>query len=306
VDWLEISVRVPPEGVEPVSEIFREIGTGGVVIEDPAVILQYATRTHPDEWAVPTAAGEGFPLVKGYLPVEKGLPDRVEEFKNSLNLLGLSPTPEIITRVMSEEDWSNAWKAYYKPVRVGRRLVIKPSWEEYHSLEGELVIEIDPGMAFGCGTHITTSLCLGLLEKYTRPGMTVYDVGAGSGILAVAAAMLGASRVVAVDIDPVACRAAAENAARNKVTAQVEVIQGNLLDLLEDGTGLIVANIIASVIAGFAPEAAGALAPGGVLIASGIIRERAAEVIAAFTAAGLTVCEQLEEGPWAALVARKN
>lgn len=305
MDWLEITVRIPPEGVELVSEIFRETGTGGVIIEDPAVILQYAAVTHPEEWAVPTTAGDGFPLVKGYLPVEKGLSGRIEEFKKSLNLLDLNPTPEIITRVVPEEDWSNAWKAYYKPVRVGMRLVIKPSWEEYHPLEGELIIEIDPGMAFGCGTHPTTSLCLGLLEKYTRPGMTVYDIGTGSGILAVAAAMLGASRVVAVDIDPVACRAASENAARNKVTAQVEVIQGNLLDLLEDGAGLIVANIIASVIAGFAPEAAGALVPGGVLIASGIIRERTAEVIAALTAAGLTVCEQLEEGRWVALVGKK-
>ncbi len=304
--WLEITVRTPIAGVEPVSEILIDIGTGGVVIEDPAVILEYAARTHPEEWAVPEAAADDLALVKAYLPVEEGLTDRVAGLTNALSLLALSPAPEIITREVLDEDWSDSWKAYYKPIHVGRRLVIKPSWEKYHAHEEELIIEIDPGMAFGCGTHATTSLCLGLLEEYIRPGMAVYDIGTGSGILAAAAALLGASRVVAVDIDPVACRTACENAERNKVTGQVEVVQGDLLKLLETGADLIVANIIANVIIDLAPQAAGALKPGGIFVASGIISERAAEVIAAFTAAGLTVEEQLAEGPWVALVGKKQ
>ena len=218
MEWLEITVRTPAEGVELVSEIFIEMGTGGVVIEDPALILQYERESHPDEWAVPgKAVKDGLSLVKGYLPFDEGLLNRVEELKKIINQLELEPKPEINTYSVAEEDWANAWKKYYKITRVGQRLLIKPSWEEYHPLEGDLVIEMDPGMAFGCGTHATTALCLKLLEKYIRPGTTVYDIGTGSGILAVAAARLGAGRVLAVDIDSVACKAALENAERNNV-----------------------------------------------------------------------------------------
>jgi len=306
VEWLEIAVRTPAEGVELISGILIEMGTGGVVIEDPALILQYAREAHPDEWAIPEAALKGRPLVKGYLPCDEVLLNRVEELKININQLGLEPKPEINTGVVAEEDWANAWKKYYKTVRIGERLVIKPSWEDYTPLAGDLVIEMDPGMAFGCGTHATTALCLKLLEKYIRPGITVYDIGTGSGILAVAAAKLGAGQVLAVDIDPVACRAALENAERNKMRTLVSVRQGNLMELLDNGADLVVANIIADVIAGFAPDAAKALSPGGIFIASGIICDKAEMVRGAVEAAGLSVCEQLEEGLWVALVMKKQ
>lgn len=306
MEWLEITVRTPAEGVEPVSDIFIELGTGGVVIEDPALILQYRRDTHPDEWAVPGQAAESsLNLVKGYLPVQDDLPRRVEEIKSLVSQLDLEPRPEILTHVVADEDWAVAWKKFYKTSRVGRRLVIKPSWEEYQPLAGDLIIEMDPGMAFGCGTHATTSLCLKLLEKYIKPGVSVYDIGTGSGILAVAAAMLGAGRVLAVDIDPVACRTAAENAARNNAGETVSVRQGNLAELLESGADIVVANIIADVIAGFAPQASATLKPGGIFIASGIIRDKAHMVRAALAAAGLSVCETLEDGLWVALVTQK-
>lgn len=305
--WLEIAVRTPAEGVELVSDIFIEMGTGGVVIEDPALILQYERVSHPDEWAVPGQYEvNSLPLVKGYLPLGDGLLNLVEEIKSIISQLHLDPKPEISTCFVAEEDWANAWKKYYKTTRVGQRLVIKPSWEDYDQLEGDLVIEMDPGMAFGCGTHATTVLCLQLLEKYMRPGISVYDIGTGSGILAVAAARLGAGRVSAVDIDPVACKAALENAVRNNVSAHVSVRQGNLAELLDNGADLIVANILADVIAGFAPAAADALLPGGIFIASGIIRDKAEMVRTALKAAGLTVCEQLEEGLWVALASKKQ
>ncbi len=306
MEWLEITVRIPAEGVEPVSDIFIELGTGGVVIEDPALILQYRRDTHPDEWAVPGQAVENsLNLVKGYLPVQDDLPRRVEEIKSLVSQLDLEPRPEILTHVVAEEDWAVAWKKFYKTSRVGRRLVIKPSWEDYQPRAGDLVIEMDPGMAFGCGTHATTSLCLQLLEKYMRPGISVYDIGTGSGILAVAAARLGAGRVLAVDIDPVACKTAAENATRNNVSETVSVRQGNLAELLEGGADIVVANIIADVIAGFAPQAAATLRPGGTFIASGIIRDKAEMVRSALAAAGLSVCEALEDGLWVALVSQK-
>lgn len=305
--WLEIAVSTPPEGVEPVAAIFEEIGAGGVVIEDPAVILRYAKEIHSDEWAVPPAAvTAGMPVVKGYLPVNHGLPGRVEEVRAALGRLLLKPEPGISTRTLSEEDWANAWKAYYKPVRVGRRLVVKPSWEDYSPGKGERVIEMDPGMAFGSGTHETTSLCLQLLEEYLQAGMVVYDVGTGSGILAIAAALLGAGRTVAVDIDPVACQVAEENARRNAVAGNVQVLQGNLLDLVQGHADLVLSNIIARVIIGFAPDAARALTAGGKFIASGIIRERAPEVRSALEASGLTLCEERADGQWLALVAEKR
>jgi ribosomal protein L11 methyltransferase len=306
VEWLEIAVRTPAEGVELISGILIEMGTGGVVIEDPALILQYARDVHPDEWGIQETALKGHPVVKGYLPCDEWLSDRVEELKTAINQLGLDTRPEINTGVVAEEDWANAWKKYYQTVRIGERLVIKPSWEDYTPQAGDLVIEMDPGMAFGCGTHATTALCLKLLEKYITPGITVYDIGTGSGILAVAAAKLGAGQVLAVDIDPVACRAALENVKRNNVSSRVSVRQGNLMELLDNRADLVVANIIADVIAGFAPDAAKALSKDGLFIASGIIRDKAEMVRGAVETAGLTVCEQLEEGLWIALAMQKR
>lgn len=307
MEWLEITVCTEPDGVEQVAALFAEMNTGGVIIEDPAVIRRYAAQVHPDEWGVPEkASAGGLPLVKSYLPVDQDLDRKLSNFHAELEWLALSPAPQVSTRRVAEEDWAGAWRAYYKPVRAGQRLVVKPSWEEWRRAPGELVIEMDPGMAFGCGTHATTLLCLRLLEQYVRHGMTVYDVGTGSGILAVAAAKLGAGRVTAVDLDEMACRVARENVRRNEVTGTVRVVRGNLLDMVEGRAGLVVANIIADVIIDLAPAAAGALEAGGIMIASGIIRDRAMAVRAALEAAGLELCEQRQEGYWVALVGEKR
>lgn len=295
-------MQVPPEGVEQVADIFQNMGTGGVVIEDPALILQYAAVTDPDEWGVETPC-EGLPVVKGYLAYGAELPGQLEQLRAALNQLELVPAPVLSTCKVAEEDWANCWKAYYKPVRVGNNLVVKPSWEEYPVAAGDLIIEMDPGMAFGCGTHATTVLCLKLLEKYVQGGMTVCDVGTGSGILAIAAALLGAGRVIAVDNDPVACRTATANVERNGVTSLVQVIQGDLLSSINCKADLIVANIIASVIAGLAEDVSKTLVPGGVFIASGIISERVSDVIIAFKSAGLSIVEQFEDSGWVALAA---
>jgi len=303
---VEITVCTLPGTVEVVAELFEEMKTGGVIIEDPAVILRYAAETHPDEWGVPGKVSEhDWPLVKSYLPVDPDLDRRLSDFYQALERLALSPAPQVSIRRVVDEDWANAWRAYYKPVRAGQRLVVKPSWEEWSREEGDLVIEMDPGMAFGCGTHTTTLLCLRLLEVYVRSGITVYDVGTGSGILAVAAAKLGAGRVIAVDLDDLACRVAVENVIRNKVTGIVKVVHGNLLDLVEGRADLMVSNIIASVIINFTPAASRALVPGGIFIASGIIRDHALKVRDAMEAAGLAIREQLSEGHWVAFVGEK-
>lgn len=298
-------MQVPPEGVELVADIFQNMGTSGVVIEDPAVILRYAALTDPDEWGLEALSpGERLPVVKGYLAYGAELAGRLEQLKAAINNLELVPSPLLSTCKVAEEDWANCWKAYYKPVHVGNKLVIKPSWEDYPVAAGELVIEMDPGMAFGCGAHPTTALCLKLLEKYIQGGETVYDVGTGSGILAIASALLEAKRVMAVDNDPVACRTAVANVERNGVAGRVQVMNGDLLSCIDGQAGLIVANIIASVIAGLAVDVTKTLVPGGIFIASGIISERASDVIAALETAGLSIVEQLEDSGWVALVAK--
>lgn len=307
MEWLEIDVRVPAEDVEAVSDILIEMGNGGVVIEDPALILQYESETHPDEWAVPGRPKADGPVhVKAYLPFEDDESALVGKMLILRERLTCMSDPLISYSKVAEEDWAEVWKKYYKPVRVGQKLVIKPSWEDYRPLAGDLVIEMDPGMAFGCGTHATTALCLKLLEKYVRLGVTVYDIGTGSGILALAAARLGAGRVLAADTDPVACRTAAENVERNNAGGIVSVTQGSLAELAAGGADLIVANIIADVIAGLAPGVAAALRPGGIFIASGIILDRAEMVRSALAAAGLTICEAPEDGLWVALAAKKE
>lgn len=307
MDWLEIAVYTHAEGMEMVSNLFDDMKTGGVVIEDPAVIIKYAAETDPEEWGISKKVSATDPaVVKSYLPVDANLDSRLDSFYKALEQLALYPAPQVFTRRVADEDWANNWRAYYKPVRVGRRLVIKPYWEEWQSNSLDLVIEMDPGMAFGCGTHATTALCLGLLEKYLQSGSTVYDVGTGSGILAVAAAKLGAGQVVAVDVDEVACQVAQANVNKNQVEGLVQVVRGNLLDLLEGKADLVVVNIIASVIIGFTPAAASALTPGGLFIASGIISGRAREVGAAMQAAGLVIRELLYAGQWVAIVGEKT
>lgn len=283
------------------------MGTGGVAIEDPALISAYEREIHPDEWAVPKLeTAEGTALVRAYIPLGDGWSTQLAEIKKVIGRLGLQMPPKISTRFLEEEDWAHAWKKYYKPLHVGRRLVIKPSWEDYRLLAGDLVIELDPGMAFGSGTHATTTLCLELLDKYVHPGSCVYDIGTGSGILAIAAAKLGAGRVQAVDIDPVACKVAVENVAVNHVDSVVSVRQGNPAELLPYGADLVVANIIADVIADLTPHVATMIKPGGIFIASGIVQERADMVRAAFAAADLVIGAEQADGLWLAIVANKR
>lgn len=307
MDWLEVTVCASPGTVEAVAELFEEMETGGVIIEDPAVILRYAAETHPDEWGVPGKVSEhDWPLVKSYFPVNQGLNRRLSDFYQALESLSFNnQVPRVSTRRVADEDWANAWRAYYKPVRAGQRLVVEPSWLEWNGAAGDLVIEMDPGMAFGCGTHATTLLCLRLLEMHVHSGATVYDVGTGSGILAVAAAKLGAGRVTATDLDETACQVALENVARNQAAGIVRVVHGNLLDLVEGQADLIVSNIIADVIISLTPDASRALAPDGIFIASGIIADRAGEVRAAMETHGLAVRDRLGEGHWVALVGEK-
>lgn len=259
--WLCIEVTVRPEETELVGSLLYELTGYGVEIDsgEPG-------NCSPGKGLSPVA-------VKGYLPEERA--DRMEEIVAALSRFMLRP---VAVRELPETDWLHLWRSHYRTFRVGKRLVIRPAWEEYLPAPDELVITLDPGMAFGCGTHPTTQLCLELLEESVRPGNLVYDVGTGSGILAIAAARLGAARVVAVDEDEVAVRVARENVARNGLEKVVSVVVGNLLKGLSEPADVIVANIIADVIIDFAPDAARHLRPTGSFIAGGIAASREAEV----------------------------
>lgn len=304
--WLEVAVRVPPQGVELVADIFGEAGAGGVIIEDEEVVRRRQRETPPEEWGVPEGSIRlGLPAVIGYLPVTDGAGNPLEELRSKVEDLGLQPAPQITARVVDEEDWSECWRAYYRPVRVSPRLIVVPAWENYRPREGEAVVRLDPGMAFGNGTHATTLMCLRLLEEYLRPGQLVYDIGTGSGVLAIAAALLGAGRVVAVDVDPVAVRVARGNVAKNGLVDRVEIVEGSLLGPVSDKAGLIVANIIAGVIMDMAPDAARFLLPGGGFIACGIIAGRAGEVEEALARSGFNILKRAEEDGWAAFYAEK-
>ena len=307
-EWVEIAVLVEEDLVEEVAGLFCDLPTGGVVIEDPVVIKQYAARIHPDEWGIPESVRpDGRPLLKAYLPADDQLEQRLSTIRRLLTGLGVETATKLTTKTVREEDWATAWQVYYKPVRIGDRIVVKPSWESFPAAEHDLVIEMDPGMAFGCGDHPTTALCLELMEKYLTPGAAVFDVGAGTGVLAIAAAKLGAGEVIATDNDLIACRVALENVQRNRVGDRVRVSQGNLLEaMVGKQADLIVANIIADVIITLAPQAIRHLAPGGLFIASGIIGERRDSVTAAFKECGFNVLEQAEQGSWVALAGAKK
>ena len=208
--------------------------------------------------------------------------------------------------LVKESYWAENWKKYYKPFRAGERLVIKPSWETYEPKEGDLVLELDPGMAFGSGTHETTSMCLELLEDAMHGGESVIDVGTGSGILAIGAAMLGAKDVLAIDIDPVAVRVAKENIEHNHLSDRVRAVEGNLLASSDGVCDLCVANIIADVICMFAQPLVDHIVPGGLFICSGIIKEREQDVVNALTAADYTILETKRKGEWVAMLSRRK
>lgn len=311
--WSEISIHTTAEAVEAVSNLLYEMGANGVVIEDPEVlhrdwdtpfgeIYQLSPDDFPDEGV----------FVKAYLPMDSSqLVDVLDELKEQLSHLtdyGIDiGKGTIAVNDVHEDEWAHAWKKYYKPVNVSERMTIKPVWEAYEPKRpDEIIIEMDPGMAFGTGTHPTTILCLRALEKYLQPGDRVYDVGTGTAILSIAAVKLGADHVLAMDLDEVAVRSAEANIELNGVHERITVRQNNLLDGVDEQVDLVVANILAEVIVRFTDDVYRVLKPGGVFIASGIIAAREADVKAAMEASGLELVETIFIDDWVAIVAKKR
>ncbi|MHB1650988.1 MAG: 50S ribosomal protein L11 methyltransferase [Desulfitobacteriaceae bacterium] len=306
MDWREVAVTVSSDGEEAVADLFYQLGCPGVSIEDPELLRSYIESGTWDQHEFGEITLTGTSIVTGYLSEEDELPRKLEELDRGLKSL-LDRFPRWVVQVkgatVKEEDWATAWKAYYKPVRVGRNFLIKPTWETVDFGPEDVVLELDPGMTFGTGTHPTTNLCLQSLEEIVYPGMEVFDLGTGSGILAIAAAKLGAS-IQAVDLDPVAVRVAQENVDLNKVSSRVRVLKGDLGSVLTGQADLVVANIIADIILTLTGELRRLLRPGGEFIASGIIEARAAEVERELRNAGLEIVQRREEAGWVLFQAR--
>lgn len=295
-EWLELSVEVDQEAVEAVSELFARHGyQEGVVIEEPF---------RPAADRVTLERDPGGPItVRTYLHQGSGPAQTVGQIQGTLNLLGqLRPIGPLRVRTLREEDWGEAWKAYYPVVHLGKRIVVVPAWRRFRPRQGQIAITMDPGMAFGTGLHPTTQLCLQVLERTLRPGMRVLDLGTGSGILAIAAAKLGSGPVLALDTDPVAVQAARRNIRRNRLSQQIEVRQGTL-EVGMEPFDLILANLLARALRELASRLAAALTAGGIVVGSGVLVEQSEEVGAALAAAGLRLLEQPCQGDWVALVA---
>ncbi|PLT34649.1 50S ribosomal protein L11 methyltransferase [Bacillus sp. V5-8f] len=310
--WSEIAIHTTNEAVEPVSNILHEAGASGVVIEDPhdlykerenvfGEIYQLNPADYPDEGVI----------VKAYLPVNSFLGETVDAIKEAINNLllfdiDLGRNAVSISEV-NEEEWATAWKKYYNPVKISERFTIVPTWEDYAPVSSdELIIELDPGMAFGTGTHPTTVMCIQALERTVKPGDMVVDVGTGSGVLSIAAALLQARGVTALDLDEVAVASAKINVKLNKVHDVVSVSQNNLLDGVEGSADVVVANILAEVIVRFTDDVAKVVKPSGYFIASGIIGQKKQEVKDAMIASGFSIEETILMEDWVAIIAKRN
>ena len=311
--WSEISIHTTNEAVEPISNILHEAGASGVVIEDPFELTKEREdrfgeiyQLNPDDYPE-----EGV-IIKAYLPVNSFLGETVEAIKDSINNLILYNIDIGLNKVtiseVNEEEWATAWKKYYNPVKISERFTIVPTWEEYTPVSSdELIIELDPGMAFGTGTHPTTVMCIQALEKTVKAGDEVIDVGTGSGVLSIAAAMLGAEHIRAYDLDDVAVTQARLNAKLNKVHSKIEIVQNNLLDGAKGNSAdIVVANILAEVILRFTDDAAKVTRSGGRFIASGIIQQKKEQVKDALLLAGFEIVETMMMEDWVALIAKKK
>jgi ribosomal protein L11 methyltransferase len=289
MEWLEVSVDVEAEVAEAVAEVLSRYAKGGVAIE-----------AGPEGWH----AGPVF--VRAYLPVNNELWAKKREIEEALWHLGqIRPVPEPSFRSVAEKDWEEAWKKRLKVLRLGERIVIQPSWLDYDPRPEDIVIRLDPGLAFGTGLHPTTQICLRALEDFVRPGMEVLDLGTGSGILTIAAAKLGAARVLAVDNDPQAVGVARNNVIDNAVRDRVRVEEGSLPDV-SGSYDLVVVNILAWVIVELIEEGlAERLRRDAVLITAGITIDSASEVIAALKRGGLELIDQRQQDDWVSLLAKR-
>jgi ribosomal protein L11 methyltransferase len=310
--WSEISIHTTNEAIEPISNILHEAGASGVVIEDPFELVKIREDQFGEIYQLnPKDYPEEGVMVKAYLPINSFLGETIEEIKSTINNLIVYNIDigrnDVSVSEVHEEEWATAWKKYYHPVKISKRFTVVPTWEEYAPVNSdELIIELDPGMAFGTGTHPTTVMSIQALERTVKKGDSVIDVGTGSGVLSIAAAMLGAEKVKALDLDEVAVQSAKLNLELNKVHTFVNVSQNNLLEGISDEVDVVVANILAEVILRFTDDVAKTVKPGGYFIAAGIIQQKKDQVKESIETAGFDIEETLRMEDWVAFIAKRK
>ncbi|HKM28777.1 MAG TPA: 50S ribosomal protein L11 methyltransferase [Anaerovoracaceae bacterium] len=336
--YIEIKIHTNEEGIEPIVGVLLNLGITDTVVEDPKDVEDLMEKKNDYDWdyldesVVEMLHME--PMVTVYLEDNAENREKARAIEAAINSLrwqddtettlesSYKPTAagisqedrldgqkqygslRVETSLQSDEEWKDNWKEYFKPAKISEHIVVKPTWETYENKDNSLVIEIDPGMAFGTGTHETTSLCVKLMEKYQKQGDKVLDVGCGSGILSIAGALLGASEVLGVDIDPIAVEVTQENIKLNNLQHIARAQYGDLTKGIDFRANIIAANLMADLVMMLSSDVSKHLLPGGVYISSGILVTKEEQVAGAIRDAGFEVIEIMEDGEWCAIAAR--
>ncbi|MDR1774603.1 MAG: 50S ribosomal protein L11 methyltransferase [Clostridioides sp.] len=314
-NWIEINISTASEAVEAITSILYDEGACGCIIEDPLDFLFKKQSPldwdYVDEKLYNKNLGSEV-IIKTYVSEEKNVAEFIDNIKQKILKLkdyGLDiGRGSIELTQVNEKDWANNWKKYYKPSKIGEKIVIKPTWEDYEKQDGDIVVELDPGMAFGTGNHETTSMCICQLEKYINKDSVVYDIGCGSGVLSIVASKLGAKDVTGVDFDEVAVKVSKENIASNNLNENIKIMHGNLTDVVDENkkADVIVANIIADVIMILAKDVSKFMKDDAVFISSGIILDKLEEVKESLVQNNFEIIDVITKGEWSCIVCKKN
>lgn len=309
-DWIEVEIITSSEAIEAITAIIYETGVSGVSILDVNDIeFRKENKSYDEYFPKKLIDIEDGAIIRAYYKKENSFDEKYNFIKNKIAKLNDYEIDTKETTVekynVNESQWENNWKKYYKPTKVGERIVVKPMWEDYSKKDGEIILELDPGMAFGTGTHETTALCIRGLETYIDKEDVVFDIGTGSGILAIAASKLGAKKVVGVDLDPVAVGVAKENIALNSVQ-NAEILHGNLMEVVHGKADIVVANILADIIILLSKDVKEFIKQGGLFISSGIILDRLEEVKKILEDIGFNIENVQIMGEWCRIDARLN
>lgn len=310
--WTELLITVDSQAVEAVTNILYEFGAQGVAIDEPIDVEKLKQDElywdYIDEKLLEDN-NEETKIMAYFSEEEKNLPEKIMDIREHIKNLkdfGLeigSATVELSN--VNQQDWENAWKQYFKPIHVTDRIVVKPEWEAYEKKSDEILIEIDPGMAFGTGTHETTSMCINQIEKNLKKGDKVIDIGCGSGILSMAAVLLGAEKAIGVDLDPVAVRVSKENIELNHLEDKIEIFHGNLTDVIKEKAEIVVANIMADIILILLEDVRAFIKDGGLFISSGIILPKRELIESKLIEKNFKIVEVETKGEWCAITAQK-